>query len=76
MVLASVWDTPVVEFSVNVDCFDFEIEVIDGSEKLRKETDGGVTVGETAHRQGTPFVLHTGVECRIRMEESGSIYKI
>jgi len=53
---------PVVEFAIDVDSFDFEVEVIDESKKLCEDNAGGVAVGETAHRQGVAFVLHASVQ--------------
>lgn len=42
---------PVVEFPVEKDGFDTEIEIFNQAKKLGKDIAGGVVVGETTHRQ-------------------------
>lgn len=63
----------VVEFAVEIDGFDGEVEVFEETEKLREDTTGGVAVGETAHRQRVAFVPHTRVESSVGVECGGSV---
>ena len=49
----------VIEFTVNVERFDFEVEVIEKSKELCEDFGGGVAVCETAHRQCVAFVSNS-----------------
>ena len=49
---------PVVEFAVEVDGLDPEVKAFEHAE----DGAGGVSVFETAHRQGVAFVAHSRVE--------------
>lgn len=62
----------VVEFAIDVEGFDFEVETIDETGGLREDGAGGVAVSETVHRQRVGFVLHAGVECSVGVECGGS----
>jgi hypothetical protein len=64
----------VVEFAVEVDSFDGEVEVFEETEELRKDATGGVAVFETAHRQCVAFVAHPRVESRVGVEGGGSVF--
>ena len=53
---------PVVEFAAEVDGLDPEVKAFEHAEELGEDGVGGVSVFETAHRQGVAFVAHSRVE--------------